>query len=304
MKKMKGVIKKLLYQDKVINDFSNESGIEDLTDKELGTLKLVYNTIKPYKPMKGKRGVIHQLPLVVLSQPIATCCGYSIKSKLCPSPSPSTVLSLQPDAATIYRLIKSIGDGYKILKKDGFALSSERDAVWNKNYVFGSVFSLQKIYQLCRLYNIEFIYNIMVRPGLKTCPVLGESTNAEVFHRREKLKDQEKPKEYAPINAFQRAGTERDLKKANSKIKTLNDDLLQLKKVHTVRDLDKEIKDLKNAWRLAIGNDDKRSSLYYEIEDVKRKRDDFFYKKDEMQRELNSLKRQAYLMREVPYILI
>jgi hypothetical protein len=213
-------------------------------------------------PMKGKRDIIHQLPLVVLSQQIATCCGYSIKSKICPSPSPSTVLSLQLDASTIYYLIKSIGDGYKILKKDEVAVSSEHDAVWNKNYVFGSVFSLQKIYQLCHLYNIEFIYNIMVRPGLKTCSVLGESTNAEVFHRREKLKDQEKPKEYAPINAFQRVGTERDLKKANSKIKTLNDDLLQLKKVHTVRDLDKEIKDLKNAWRLAIGNDDKRSSLY------------------------------------------
>jgi hypothetical protein len=35
---MKGVIKNLLYQDKVINDFSNESGIEDLTGKELDTL--------------------------------------------------------------------------------------------------------------------------------------------------------------------------------------------------------------------------------------------------------------------------
>jgi hypothetical protein len=181
MKKMKGVIKKLLYQDKVINDFNNESGIEDLTDKELGTLKLVYNTIKPYMPMKGKRDILHQLPLVVLSQQIATCCGYSIKSKICPSLSPSTVLSLQLDAVTIYHLIRLIGDGYKILKKDEVALSSERDAVWNKNYVFGSVFSLQKIYQLCRLYNIEFIYNIMVRPGLKTCSVLGESTNAEVF---------------------------------------------------------------------------------------------------------------------------
>jgi hypothetical protein len=136
--------------------------------------------------MKGKKGVIYQLPLVVSSQQIAACCRCSIKSKICPSPSPSTVFSLQLDAATIYNLIRSIGDGHKVLKKDEVALSSERDAVWNKNYVFGSVFSLQKIYQLCRLYNIQFIYNIMVRPGLKTCSVLGESTNAEgVLSKRE-----------------------------------------------------------------------------------------------------------------------
>ncbi|KAI9264663.1 hypothetical protein EDC94DRAFT_69091 [Helicostylum pulchrum] len=138
----------------------------------------LYSFIKPYIPSKEE---IHltpaQLPLTVLSNKVFKISDYTKYSiKLCPRPSPSSLLCLPVDTAMLYMLMTSFGDNtFDLFCKDGKVISSFPTAIKTKTAVFGSIFDVKSIKEYCNSRRLTFIHRILIQPGLITCVIGGSS---------------------------------------------------------------------------------------------------------------------------------
>jgi hypothetical protein len=298
LKKIKAVLRKGLYHANVLDEpskYAEESGIKDLTQTEATIFNLIYHTIKPYMPPVDEMSYISsQLPLVVFSNQIATASGNPGRiSKVCPSISPATVVSLQVDAVVIYHLLLKIDEGFCCLKANDSKITNEKDAVWNKNRIFGAVFDLSRMQQICNKRRLEFIYNISIRPGMKTCVLLGEKSVPFVGDNTSFTKAA-----FASTlpDAPTRPITPEELDRTTTTIKALNDKLVRMKKEFSVHEHDRAIKELKKRWKT---EESSRATLYEDIQNMKNNRNDIFKKVEKLRIELNHLKRQHYLMRQV-----
>lgn len=129
----------------------------------------LYSFIKPYIPSKEERHLIPtQLPLLVLSNKVFKISGYTRFSiKLCPRPSPSSLLRLPVNTAMLYMLMTSFGDiRFDIFCKDGKVISSLPTAIKNKTVAFASIFDVKCIqtYYNSRILSVihRVLFNVLI----------------------------------------------------------------------------------------------------------------------------------------------
>ncbi|KAI9267516.1 hypothetical protein EDC94DRAFT_601022, partial [Helicostylum pulchrum] len=138
--------------------------IPGATEKEVTTVNLLIQTLKPYIPDKKNRFVIgYQLPFCLLANDILHITGYTKSTRsLFPTPRPTKLQALEINAPSLL---------YQISNKDA---------------VFCSIFDMAQIKKSCESFNLSFAQNIKILPGMKACRVLGSKLVKKVGGAAEK----------------------------------------------------------------------------------------------------------------------
>ncbi|KAI8097365.1 uncharacterized protein BX664DRAFT_78653 [Halteromyces radiatus] len=140
------------FSNQVFNSFWDGT---KLSDNELSTLGRLYNTLRPFIPIKGKSSTIaEKLPFVFLANAIFQISGYHhFKQKPCPRISPSQIHALLLDCASLYQIFGSKQkDGLRPLtmtKPDNTPITSLSTALGYKKEVIGSIFDMDAIGKVC-----------------------------------------------------------------------------------------------------------------------------------------------------------
>ncbi|KAI8064909.1 hypothetical protein BDF21DRAFT_402324 [Thamnidium elegans] len=155
LSKLKGRLKWMLYTHKEKSTSKRDFDLADITNKEMHE---EINLIPA------------QLPLLVLSNKFFEISDYTRYSiKLCPRPSPSSLLCLPVDAAMLYMLMTSFDDNpFDIFCKDVKVITSLPTAIKNKTVFFGSIFDNKRIKTYCNSRRLSFIHRVLIRSGLIT----------------------------------------------------------------------------------------------------------------------------------------
>ncbi|RCH81551.1 hypothetical protein CU098_003689, partial [Rhizopus stolonifer] len=87
-------------------------------------------------------------------------------------PYQSNLLCLPLDNSMLYTLMINFGIiNYGLICKDRYSISSLPISLKSKADAFGSVFDLSCIQELCNSHKLEFIYQVLIGPGISACVI-------------------------------------------------------------------------------------------------------------------------------------
>ncbi|KAK9718279.1 hypothetical protein K7432_005625 [Basidiobolus ranarum] len=169
---LKDIIKGILLRgnDKaVLTESDLSSSGNNLIGEEAKVVLLILNTIYPYIPKKGKRYLFsYQLPFLLMANQLFRTTNYhKYKVKLCPLTKPGSLRSIRLDSACLYSLFSSESVTFKRLvlyDNEHKQITSKDKALQQKNAVFGSFFSLKKLFDVCYEYGLAFDHSIVLLP--------------------------------------------------------------------------------------------------------------------------------------------
>ncbi|ORE01444.1 hypothetical protein BCV72DRAFT_73924 [Rhizopus microsporus var. microsporus] len=179
LKTLRGVIKDILFKrdshDIEEDEVSNK--LADAESKELQTYVLIINFLKPYMPSKQNFYTIsHQIPFFLMANDILHATGYSkFTANTTSHLVPSNLNALKVDAPSLFALFctKTKQGVLTVYNFNGDAIISRQIATKSKDAMFGSLFDLIAIKNVCNSYGLEFAHNMYVLPGLKTVHING-----------------------------------------------------------------------------------------------------------------------------------
>jgi hypothetical protein len=143
------------------NDLKEE--VPDITPNEICVCILLTNILLVYVPAKAN---YHQVAFQLL---------YFAVIDLCPISGHGSLHSLRMIVVLFYpkKRKKNEDDQMTIFDFEGYAINSTQRARKYKYTAFNSLFDIKAIYNVCRLKGLEFAYNLVYLPGLKSVRILG-----------------------------------------------------------------------------------------------------------------------------------
>lgn len=284
LRRIKGILKwKLHTQKEAINN--QAIGIKDITDEEEFVCSKLFAFLLPYIPRREEKNWIPaQLPFLVLANTVFEASDYKkFKVKLCPRPCPSNLLCLPLDTAMLYTLLTNFGNAnYGLVCKDRYPISSLPIALKRKADVFGSVFDLSCIQELCNSRKLEFIHRVLIRPGLIACVINGSRISWKA--------QEEMPKIQKVVSK------QEESKELEDKIQDLNKKLLEKQNNFKLKDIDRDIKALKRARNLMVDNEEREIEAA-KIKEMKQKRWNEFQSLHTLRRELKDARSKEHRIR-------
>ena len=205
----------------------------------------------------------------------------------------SVLHSLHLSSSSIYNLLGSSSQEYAFLNPKGGLIKNEREAVWNKGAIFGSVFNLKTIRNLCERRKLEFSFAADISPHLNTISIQGQKMNL-IHHERACL-----PRfpsfgnriQKLPITEAERTVATQTLEVVLSDVERLNDNLKANVKSFKLAAFDKAIQEHKMRYT------DGDTSVYLEIKRLKEDREIGFKRQETIRCDLKAARQKAYSLR-------
>lgn len=306
---LKAVMKRLLWtksEEKITKkDFQGE--LNDIEDKQVEGSILNYEYIKPLIPSTKERNYIsYQIPVIVMANVIFKAYSYDkYIEPLCPKSQHHDLQSLLLDGMNIYPIFCfADGDKVNIFKPDDSPITGTLEATRSKDSIIKGFFDLGKILQICNQHNMEFVYIIKIRPGLKTVMLSGELINTRNANQLLKYKNRSSTTS-TTTHQPQATADSANINDRKQEIKQLDKDAKELslvlhKRRNNCKDVqcyNKEIKDLKSGWENMDAEE--RDATHTKISDLKTSRQETLEAAYDQQQQLNTLQQQAYIKRQV-----
>lgn len=228
-----------------------------------------------------------------MSNVLLEAAGYKKQiRKLCPKPRPASLLSLPLDTAMLFTLLVNFEEtNFDILCTDGIKVTSNPTALKRKKDVFGSIFNLDNIQLFCKSRKLNFIHNILIRPGMITCVLVGSRTVQTVASKTKPLGSK---------RSFKKITDEEKkvLQGLNEEITRLNQELIEKKKSFSLEEKDKAIRDLKKK-RNGLANSHEKENLLKKIKQKKDERWKEYVSFEDIKSKLKDKRHQMYIIRNV-----
>ncbi|CAO3688347.1 unnamed protein product [Umbelopsis ramanniana] len=297
LRRFKGMLKSLLLKGAIIgtskHELTEKSG--EMTDSEFTILRSIYNCVQHYMPPHSEELCIaYQIPLLLLSNQLLKAFKKTKKiMEIMPRVKSSVLHSLHLSSSSMYNLLGSSDQPCAFRNANGSVTTNQRTATWNKGAVFGSIFDLETIHNICSKRKLEFSFAADISPHLNTISIHGQKTNL-IHHERTCL-----PRfpsfgnriQKLPITDAERTVATQTLEVVLSDIERQNEKLKANVKTFKLAAFDKAIQEHKR--RYTHGD----TSVYLEIKRLKEERDIGFKSQEIIWSDLKAARQKAYSLR-------
>ncbi|KAI9491389.1 hypothetical protein BDB00DRAFT_940318 [Zychaea mexicana] len=165
---------KTYSQNDIIKNWERFTIEDDLTFYEVQWIMKVYGLLKPYIPAKGNRfTIIYQLSIIIITNIVLRLSSYSSFTRaISPVRSSGKIGALHVSAATLYESLGVRENGFSLYTKAGVYFTSFTEATSRKAEMFGSVFDIDHVRDICDSRGLDFNYTIILNNDTY-CTVIG-----------------------------------------------------------------------------------------------------------------------------------